>query len=211
MKYIVNEEFKTDIGFYVDSKIVKTAILKTNRNLKKIPQLCFRSVDMKTISAIIGSYVCKELVLLTDGIHNPNTTKAPDIVSESNLTKGLEIKNTAGKVKNNSINNVGIPRIDNMSYLTWATHHAEVPELFGIVWDFIKTPKNQFNYPVVTGAFYSDNLKRKDWGKISKYDNNRTTNATSMKKSGKEKMEWVALLNNDQYIERYSKLLYLNV
>jgi hypothetical protein len=61
-------------------------------------------------------------------------------------------------------------------------------------------------YPIITGAFYTDDLIVEDWGEISG-TTGRNTKVTGMKISGREKMGrgWILLLDQDIYLEKYSK------
>lgn len=67
---------------------------------------------------------------------------------------------------------------------------------------------HQFNYPMITGVFYTDDLEMKDWGNISG-TTGRNTKVSGMTASGRRKMGqgWAILLNRPEYIETYSRFL----
>ncbi len=105
----------------------------------------------------------------------------------------------------------GESRVGKLVSVTWQAHHREVKQLMGLVWDFV--PLGQaFNFPMVTGVFHSDNLVRQDWGEISG-TTGRNTKVTGMRTSGKQKMGrgWVALLNREDYLIAYSRILNLKL
>lgn len=101
----------------------------------------------------------------------------------------------------------GQTRISVLTGITWQAHHREVRQLLGLVWDFLENT-HEFNYPKITGVFYSKNLEVEDWGEISG-TSGRNTKVSAMKSSGISKMgkDWVALLEKPEYLRKYSKLL----
>jgi hypothetical protein len=95
--------------------------------------------------------------------------------------------------------------------VTWQAHHREVRELLGLVWDFVDDGHN-FNFPTITGSFYSDQLVEEDWGKISG-TTGRNTKVSGMTSSGKKKMGtgWVSLIDDTKYIDKFKALLKFNI
>ena len=124
-----------------------------------------------------------------------------------NYPTGLEIKGTIGNIRSGANLRAGIPRIEELTGITWQAHHREVNHLLGIVWDFVNN-HNGFYHPAITGVFFSDQLNQDDWGEISG-TTGRNTKVTGMRSSGKQKMgEGVILLfDNEPHIEKYSRLL----
>lgn len=218
MTYITNENFNRYLGFKVSHNEILEAVLRLNIFLETLPPNLYRSIDFKTIGALIGAVFCTKLVKTIDGCAvNPIEKGHPDIIpiqglnsSEAvlrNYPQGLEIKGTIGNIKTASNLRAGENRISKLTGITWQAHHREVNNLLGIVWDFVNY-KNNFNFPAITGAFFSDTLTPDDWGAISG-TTGRNTKVTGMRKSGKDKMGegWILLYNNDSHLERYSSLL----
>ncbi|KAA3618815.1 MAG: hypothetical protein DWQ05_07375 [Calditrichaeota bacterium] len=125
-----------------------------------------------------------------------------------NYPEGLEIKCTVGNVEKGSELEVGRKRLPKLTGITWQAHHREVESLMGLVIDFAGKATNDKSYPVITAAFFSDELTIEDWGKISG-TTGRNTKVTGMTASGKGKMGsgWVIIKNEDSYTSRYEKLL----
>ncbi len=221
MNYIIDNNFSVQVGFIVNSKHINKAIMQTNASLAKFPSTLFKSIDYKTTSAIIGALFCDTLASLTGSIVNPIEKGHPDIIpsnavdaTEEQLRKyphGLEIKCTVGSIKQGTNLRAGEARIGRLTGVTWQAHHREVKELLGLVWDFVNSG-HTFNYPAITGAFYTDNLVEDDWGVISGITG-RNTKVSGMKASGKHKMGggWVSLINEPLYLARYKALLNVNV
>ncbi|PHS23067.1 MAG: hypothetical protein COA84_11715 [Robiginitomaculum sp.] len=118
--------------------------------------------------------------------------------------EGLEIKCTIGNIKTGANLRAGESRISQLTGVTWQAHHREVAELLGLVWDFVNSDNN-FNYPTITAAFYSNNLIQDDWGKITG-TTGRNTKVTGMAASGRIKMGQgcIALIDNQPYVQKYS-------
>lgn len=217
MNYKNNAAFNINVGFSVTHDNIKDAVEQTNAILADLPSTLFRSIDYKTTSAMIGAVFCDTVASLTDGIVNPIEKGHPDIIpasgadaSEEELRKypeGLEIKCTVGNITTGANLRAGETRINHLTGITWQAHHREVEELLGLIWDFVDDG-HSFNYPAITGAFYSDELVEDDWGAISG-TTGRNTKVTGMKTSGKEKMGngWVAVIDNEQYLEKYQRFL----
>ncbi|AXI52139.1 hypothetical protein C1J04_00080 [Sulfitobacter sp. SK025] len=121
--------------------------------------------------------------------------------------EGLEIKCTVGNIQTGANLRAGSSRIEQLTGITWQAHHREVEELMGLIWDFIDDGRS-FNYPMITGIFYSDLLNEDDWGKISG-TTGRNTKVTGMSASGKQKMGngWVALLDDPRYLDKFKRYL----
>jgi hypothetical protein len=220
MSYKLND-FSINVGFKVDDKDIHQAVFVTNTLLMELPATLYKSIDYKTTSAMIGAIFCDTLASLTESMVNPIEKGHPDIIplsganaTEEELRKyhqGLEIKCTIGNIKQGANLRAGQTRISKLTGVTWQAHHREVKELLGIVWDFVDEGK-EFNYPTITGAFYSDSLVPEDWGTISG-TTGRNTKVSGMKAGGKRKMGagWVLLLEDDSYLERYKALLKLDI
>lgn len=221
MRYKENEGFNIYVGFSVSANDIKLSVDETNKTLSDLPSALFKNIDYKTTSAMIGSIFCNSVAKMTGSIVNPIEKGHPDIVPASaegsseeslrNYPEGLEIKCTVGNIVAGANLRAGETRIDSLTGITWQAHHREVKELLGIVWDFVEDGK-VFNYPAITGVFYSSDLSENDWGAISG-TTGRNTKVTGMGRSGKEKMGdgWVTLIDDQQYIEKYQRLLKFKV
>lgn len=216
--YTLNHNVQFNCGFHLSLNNVLIAIHNTNDVLEKLPATLFRSIDYKTTSAMIGCIFCENIALTTNGaaIVNPIEKGHPDIVpyqainsSEEELRNypiGLEVKCTIGGVPKWANIEKATPRINFISNITWQAHHQEVTELLGITFDYIPSPSGY--KPVISAAFYSDQLCISDWGEISG-TNGRNTKVCGMKSSGKTKMGigWFAILaDNPIYWQKYSYL-----
>ena len=220
MKYKTNSYFSIDVGFEVNAEHVTAAIQQSNILLRDLPHVVYRTVDFKTISAIIGAFFCDELAFITEGIVNPIAKGYPDLIPKSGIhasekelrryPKGMEVKCTIGNVETGTNLKAGDSRIENITSITWQAHHREVQSLLGLVFDFIHDG-GSFAYPHITGAFYSGDLCVEDWGKISGITG-RNTKVTALNSSGKNKMGsgWIAVLDDRVYIKRYQSLLKFN-
>jgi hypothetical protein len=210
-------EFAVDVGFRVELKDVSAAAELTNAVLADLPATLYRSLDYKTVSAVVGSIFCDALASRTNGIVNPIEKGHPDLIPAAganaseeqlrNYPRGLEIKCTVGNIETGANLRAGHQRIDSLVGITWQAHHREVKELMGLVWDFIQ-PKQEFHYPGITGAFYTQSLNQEDWGEISG-TTGRNTKVTGMRTSGKQKMGagWLILFDDPLYVAKYSRLL----
>lgn len=219
--YKINADFEINCGFLVTGDSIHRAIVQTNQILSDLPASLYKSIDYKTTSAIIGSIFCDSLTSFVDAIVNPIEKGHPDLVppvaarcSEEqlrNYSEGLEIKCTVGNIKVGADLRAGQTRIEMMTGITWQAHHREVSELLGLVWDFVEDG-HTFNFPAITGSFYSDDLCVDDWGKISG-TTGRNTKVSGMGTSGKEKMGngWVVLIDNDNYISAYTRFLKFSI
>lgn len=221
MNYIINSNFSIFCGFEVNGQHIESALHQTNEFLATIPSSVYKNIDYKTTSSIVGSMLCQSIATVTGAIVNPIEKGHPDIIPKSGVTAseeelrnypvGLEIKCTVGKIPKGANLRAGQPRISLLEGITWQSHHREVDQLLGLVWDFVNCELD-FNYPKVTAIFYADNLFIDDWGEISGTDG-RNTKVTSMKVSGKEKMGrgWVALIDDQVYQKIYQKIMKFSI
>ncbi len=220
MNYIT-KPLNVNLGFNVDDEKILFAANDLNNFLSSLPPSLYRNLDFKTTGAMIGALYCSYLAERIDGaIVNPIEKGYPDIIPESginateeqlrNYPYGLEIKGTIGNVPTGIKLGGGEQRVESLTSLTWQAHHQEVNKVMCIVWDFCNTINN-FNYPALTAAFYSDQLTKDDWGAISG-TSGRNTKVCGMLESGKIKMGkgLVLLLNSKPYINKYSKILKIN-
>jgi hypothetical protein len=216
MDYQVNSTFKYNSGFSLNSENVISAVLETNKTLLNNPINLYRTVDLKTTSAIIGAVFCGCLANNIKGaIVNPIEKGHPDIVPEiarsatevelRNYPLGLEIKTTVGNVKTGSVLSAGQNRLDVLTGITWQVHHQEVRELMGLIWDFNSSETN-FIFPMVTAVFFSSDLALEDWGAISG-TTGRNTKVCGMTATGRTKMKngWIVI--HKKYITKYNQLL----
>jgi hypothetical protein len=215
--YKKRDDFNISVGFEVSTSAVHKAATDTNAMLQSLPPNLFRSIDYKTTSAMIGAIYCESLASNTEGIVNPIEKGHPDIVpisaqncTEEQLRKypnGLEIKCTVGNIRAGANLRAGQNRISDLTGITWQAHHREVDQLMGLIWDFLPV-NSDFNFPTLTGIFYSDQLNVDDWGKISG-TTGRNTKVTGMSSSGKEKMGngWVLMLSQAEYLDKFMRFL----
>lgn len=216
--YRAQEGFSIKCGFGVSSENVLMAAKATAQQLQLLPFSLFQSVDLKTLSSIVGALFAGCLAGEVDALVNPIEKGHPDIIPKGargateaqlrNYPEGLEIKVTVGNVEKGSDLQPGVPRIEKLTGLTWQAHHREVERLMGMAIDFGGAQKDKKRYPVITGVFYTDNLSINDWGEISG-TTGRNTKVSGMRVSGKEKMGrgWVLLLNEKEYLRKYAKML----
>ena len=197
MNYKINTNFNKNLGFQVSYNEILESVQNLNLFLATLPSHLYRNMDFKTTGALIGALFCTQLVEKIQGaIVNPIEKGHPDIIPTSGLNsseellrnypQGLEIKGTIGNLKTGSKLKAGEIRISKLSGNTWQAHHREVNNLLGIILDFVNF-NNDFNFPAITGAFFSDTLTPDDWGEISG-TTGRNTKVTGMRKSGKDKM-----------------------
>ena len=216
--YLYNSDFELDREFIVTGEDVLDAVDSTNHLLSALPKSVFTNIDYKTTSAIIGGFFCNELANICEGaIVNPIEKGHPDIIPSSgqnaseaelrNYHTGLEIKCTIGNITIGENLRAGNTRVSVLENIVWQAHHRDVTELMGLVWDFY-TPSSDFNYPIITGVFYSDGLIEDDWGAISG-TTGRNTKVSGMKSSGKIKMGdgWIVLLDDPTFLTTYQKIL----
>jgi transcriptional regulator with XRE-family HTH domain len=221
--YRVKDRFSITCGFTVLGQNILDSSNATARQLQILPFSLYQSIDLKTLSSIVGAVFVGYLADKVGAIVNPIEKGHPDIIPENgrnaaeaelrNYPKGLEIKVTVGNVSKGSNLQPGTPRISNLTSITWQAHHREVKSLLGLVVDFAGARKEgKQHYPVISGIFYSDDLTIDDWGEISGITG-RNTKVTGMRSSGKSKMGngWALLIDQGQYRTKYSNLLSFNL
>ncbi len=217
--YKIRSNFSHTSGFTINSDVVYKAISDSNVVLSSFPETLYRTIDLKTTSAIIGAIFCDCLTNRVDGaIVNPIEKGNPDIVpeiarlaSEEQLREypeGIEIKCTAGNIKKGAGLRSGEQRFDRLTGITWQAHHQEGKSILGLVWDFYQKDEQHgdFFFPGISAAYFSSCLDKKDWGKISG-TTGRNTKVCGMTSSGKDKMKngWVVV--KASFFERYNQLL----
>lgn len=217
MNYKVRRSFSIRVGFDVNHAHVLAAVQLTNTILSDLPSSLYKSLDFKTVSAMVGSIYCDALARETRGIVNPIEKGHPDLVPARaarateaelrNYPDGLEIKCTVGNIEQGANLRAGQQRVNRLTSIVWQAHHREVDALMGLCWDFANE-RDAFNYPAITGVFYSNSLEECDWGAISG-TTGRNTKVSGMVQSGKQKMAagWVLVLDNPTYVERYRRVL----
>lgn len=135
---------------------------------------------------------------------------------------GLEIKTSCGnlKPKTSKIMQDAFPngeitydatRIAFLGSVTWTAHHPDSPRLLTFMWD------NICGTPQIVAAFYADDIAPEDYCRSSsaraaakRAEARRSrggkkphpTNATSLKRCGKDKLRLIAVLNDSRYIEK---------
>jgi len=218
IKYKIKSNFSYTSGFEINSEIVYNALSDSNLMLRSFPENLYKTIDLKTTSAIIGAIFCSSLANRAEGaIVNPIEKGNPDVVPEKakNATEeqlrkypeGVEIKCTAGNIKTGIKLRAGQQRFPSLTGITWQAHHQEGKSILGLVWDFFQPSKNNsFFLPGISAAFFSSNLNKSDWGAISG-TTGRNTKVCGMTSSGKEKMKngWIVI--NDSFFERCIRLL----
>ena len=217
MSYRVRKDFLARVGFSVNADDVVHAATLTNGVLSALPASLFRSLDYKTTSAILGSVFCENLADRTQALVNPIEKGHPDIVPRAaakateaqlrNYPSGLEVKSTIGNIVQGANLRAGVKRVEQITSITWQAHHRDVRELMGIAWDFVQEHE-AFNYPGITGVFYSSDLRTEDWGEISG-TTGRNTKVSGMRTSGKTKMGqgWILVWDDDAYIDVFKRVL----
>ena len=222
LSYRTKKDFSIKCGFTVLGQNILDSSTATVRQLQMLPFSLYQSIDLKTLSSIVGAVFVGCLAAEVGAVVNPIEKGHPDIIPKSGLNateaklrnypEGLEIKVTVGNVSKNSNLDSGAPRIGRLTGITWQAHHREVESLLGLVIDFAGAEQDDKRYPVITGVFYTKNLTHDDWGEISG-TTGRNTKVTGMKASGKIKMGkgWALLLNNEEYLPKYTSLLNLKL
>jgi len=217
ISYRVQNGFRIKVGFEVTAAHVIEAANLTNAILADLPASLYRSLDFKTVSAILGSIFCDALASQTTGIVNPIEKGHPDIIPVAgakateaqlrNYPAGLEVKCTVGNIEQGANLRAGERRVGRLTGITWQAHHREVKELMGLVWDFVQRT-DRFDYPGLTAAFYTNDLGREDWGEISG-TTGRNTKVTGMRTSGKQKMGngWIVIIDDQEYLATYPHVL----
>jgi transcriptional regulator with XRE-family HTH domain len=217
-RYRIKENFSINCGFRVTGAEVKKAVIETGELLQGFPFSLYQSIDLKTLSSIVGAVFVESLAAQVGAIVNPIEKGHPDIIPLDgrtareaklrNYPQGLEVKVTVGNVKQGSDLQPGQPRINMLTALTWQAHHREVKSLMGLVVDFAGASQGNKRFPLITGVFFTDLLKVDDWGEISG-TTGRNTKVTGMRSSGKAKMGsgWILLLDETDHLSKYASLL----
>lgn len=130
---------------------------------------------------------------------------------------GIEIKTTCGtlKPKTSKILQAAFPngeitydatKIEFLGSVTWSAHHPDSTRLLTFLWDNIS------GTPQIVAAFYADDLKPADYcrsrsaraaaKRASSGKKAHPTNATSLNRRGKDKLRFVAVLNDSRYTEK---------
>lgn len=216
--YRLREGFHVACGFELTGETVRTAAVQAAEELEALPFTLYRSIDLKTLSGIVGALFATHVARLTGAIVNPIEKGHPDVIPAAgasateaelrNYGEGLEIKCTVGNVQKGSQLTPGRRRLDQLTGITWQAHHREVTSLMGVVIDFAGNETSQGRFPLITGIYFSCDLEVEDWGKISG-TTGRNTKVTGMRSSGKRKMAegWALILNEEGLFERYHHLL----
>ena len=217
--YLLRQDAEINCGFAVTPMQVHQAIVMSAQLMQTLPFALFSSLDLKATSGMIGAVFVNYLAeQISDAIPNPIEKGHPDIIpnkarhaSEAKLRhypEGLEIKCTVGYVVKGSGLETGDQRIQNITSLTWQAHHREVKSLLGLVWDFIGYEHGGRRFPIITGAFFTNQLENDDWGIISG-TTGRNTKVTAMRSSGRQKMGagWLVILDSPEYLARYQNVL----
>lgn len=216
--YRLRDGFHINCGFELTGQDVLKAVQRTAEEMQALPFSLFKSISLKAVSGMVGALYATSIAQRTSGIVNPIEKGHPDIIPQEGIDApeeklrdygvGLEIKCTVGGVEKGSDLSSGEGRIEHLKSITWQAHHREVKSLMGLVIDFAGQEMRGGRYPVITGVFYSDNLCKNDWGKISG-TTGRNTKVTGMLVSGKSKMGdgWVVIYNDNLVMSRYSSIL----
>lgn len=216
MDYIVINK-TINRGFIVSSQDILFAVNRLNDFLETLPINLYRSIDLKTMGSMIGALLCSYIADRVEGaMVNPIEKGYPDIIPDSganaseeelrHYSTGLEVKGTVGNVISGT-NGCGIRRIENLKSVVWQAHHQEVNNLLCFVWDFCNN-KNGFNYPAITCVFYSDKLRKNDWGAVSG-TTGRNTKVCAMLASGKNKVGegLILIADSEEYIQKYKSII----
>lgn len=221
-RYKIRANFSTFCGFTVTSNDIAYAAVMTSNQLQALPFTLFQSIDLKALSGIVGAFFGSHLSKKVGAILNPIEKGHPDIIPRSgqnaseaqlrNYPDGLEIKSTVGNVAKGSNLQAGEDRLSVLTGLTWQAHHQEVKRLLGLVIDFGGQVYDGRHFPIITAAFYADNLETENWGQISG-TTGRNTKVTGLRASGKRKMGagWTVILDQQEYQQKYENLLSFQV
>ena len=220
--YVLRRRVEFDCGFRVTGEMVSAAVTQIAKELQVLPFSLFRSIDLKALSGIVGALFATHIARLSGAIVNPIEKGHPDVIPVEgegateeelrNYGRGLEIKCTVGNVQKGSELDTGELRLEYLTGITWQAHHRQVESLLGLVVDFAGKRVQFGQYPIVTGAFFTDNLEAEDWGEISG-TTGRNTKVTGMRTSGKKKMGkgWILLLDERLVKLNYSRVLKFDV
>jgi len=216
--YKIREPFQIKCGFTVSGSDVAHAATLTSAQLEALPFTLFQSIDLKSLSGMVGALFASNLARQVGAIVNPIEKGHPDILPRSaanasepklrNYPEGLEIKCTVGNVAKGSKLLPGQPRLGALSGITWQAHHREVTGFLGLVIDFAGVERDDKRFPMITAAFFSNELAVEDWGAISG-TTGRNTKVTGLRSTGKGKLAagWIISLREDSYDVKYRKYL----
>jgi len=192
----------------------------------------FETLGMRNLSGMIGEYFARSVMKISKGKLESNLHQDdyPDLLlvdtpekkayfntlfTENNgkrypidkehfspfLYGGIEVKATCGSTPSASKLPkplIGEQRVSLVNSFDWKAHHRTTNHLLAVLWDFID------GLPTYVAAFYQENLKIEDWGKIvqPKESGGRTTSVSIMNSQGVRKMckNWIAVLNDEAYI-----------
>ena len=221
----------------VPASNIKLAIEKTHDILAKFktfPVDVFALLGMRNLSGFVGEIFVAALEDTANGMFkkNPHQDGYPDLLLMDKAgrdlwrslserlqekdpfspfpTGGLEIKATCGSTPSASVLAkrgdrkpvIGESRIYMINNYCWAAHHRETNQLMSLLWDFDN------GTPFIAAVFYSNNLTREDWGKISSpHGTGRTTSSCSLRQSGVKKLYngWVTCIDDSRYINFLNK------
>ena len=78
--YKVNNNFERNLGFKISSNEILQAVNAVNDFLFTLPPNLYKSIDFKTIGAMIGAVFCTKIVEnVNDAVVNPIEKGHPDI------------------------------------------------------------------------------------------------------------------------------------
>lgn len=215
--YKIRDAFQIECGFAVSGEDIAEAAILSSAQLEALPFTLFQCIDLKSLSGVVGALFASNLAKRVGAIVNPIEKGHPDILpaaavdaSEAELRKypqGLEIKCTVGNVAKGSKLQPGEPRLKSLSGITWQAHHREVTGFLGLVIDFAGTERDGKQFPVITAAYFTNELEVDDWGAISG-TTGRNTKVTGLRSTGKGKLAkgWVIVFSKAGY-DKYCKYL----
>lgn len=216
--YRIRNQFQIACGFSVSGENVAESAVVTTAQLEALPFTLFQSIDLKSLSGMVGALFASNLAKEVGAIVNPIEKGHPDILPKSaatateqqlrNYPQGLEIKCTVGNVAKGSNLLPGESRINVLAGITWQAHHREVTGFLGLVIDFAGTERDGKRFPMITAAFHSNELVVDDWGAISGTEG-RNTKVTGLLSTGKGKLGggWIISFRAKGYEEKYRKHL----
>jgi len=216
--YRIREAFRVTSGFTVTGSDVGESAMLTAAQLEALPFTLFQSIDLKSLSGMVGALFASNLAKKAGAMVNPIEKGHPDILPISaagaaeqklrNYPQGLEIKCTVGNVSKGSNLQPGQERISCLTGITWQAHHREVTGFVGLVIDFAGAERGGKRYPIITAAYFSNELVTEDWGAISG-TTGRNTKVTGLRSTGKGNLAagCIISLREDAYDHKYRKLL----
>ena len=214
-----------------------TALKELSDTTMKFDINIFETLGMRNLSGMIGEYFARSVMKISKGKLESNLHQDgyPDLLLVDTQKKrnyfkslftekegkrypvdqehfspfkygGIEVKATCGSTPPATQLPkplMGEQRVSLINSFDWKAHHRNTNHLLAVLWDFID------GLPTYVAAFYQDNLRVEDWGKIvqPKEGGGRTTSVSIMNTKGIKKMcrNWVAVLNAEAYIDLLSK------